>query len=358
MIGQDLRWNNKEAKSYFFGLPAELSNSIYEMAFGYPRKLLVRTRGSQWPRMTVVDKDYQDPQHISQYCDSKTLSNTRAIKQILDPLSTCKQFYQEAMLPLIKIKTASYPHVYYKDEWTLPLPECNILVDALVTPCKSKLSSGFIFLTLPAELRNIIYEMVFSYPKQGLHVFKDSVKKTAISKIFNIYTHSYEKEFDLDVWATDRNTAPKTRELQPRPIQGTLAPLLTCRQFYDEKMGTFFRANHFYFKRLDVLCTFLRKIGPRRKKHLSHISITIILDPSTTALRGLRLLGDVDHLGKLSLRFFESAWIKTKAPGFLSSRVDAHDDISTLPALTELRRLKGMEEVKFCGPCPLLEQEL
>jgi hypothetical protein len=82
---------------------------------------------------------------------------------------------------------------------------------------------AFRFFELTAELRNIIYEMVFGYPKAGLAVLLDSTTD-ALVKSFFLPTRSYSQEFNL------RPSASFTRSRILIPILRYPAGLLRCKK--------------------------------------------------------------------------------------------------------------------------------
>lgn len=249
----------------------------------------------------------------------------------------------------------------YGEKLLCPAVEGSLLLDSFITTAKSKVSNVFRFFDSPVELRNIIYEMVFVYPKSGLHVFNNGRNKSTISDTSKLYSHSHKVPLNLGAWESHKQHHQMFAyedELHTRPLKKILAPLTTCQQFCNEAMSTFFWINHFYLEDLEDLYAFLRKVGPRSRKHLAQVSITVSGHESPTALRGLRLLSEVDHLKRLNLRFNESRWIDGDTPPYMSRRMESHDDLNSLAALPELRLIKGLEEVNFCGPCPRLEKEL
>ncbi|MCJ1374643.1 hypothetical protein MMC20_005875 [Loxospora ochrophaea] len=115
---------------------------------------------------------------------------------------------------------------------------------------------SFPFLSLPPEIRNMVYELVFVSPEyigsRGNH--------KPNSKIF------YE---DVRKW---RNTAFAR----------------VCRQVYTESNNIFFAKNGFEFFYLPPLLSFLGKIGPERRLLLTKISYSHKDGSPFLALRYLR----------------------------------------------------------------------
>ncbi|KAK4951553.1 hypothetical protein LTR10_010529 [Elasticomyces elasticus] len=95
-------------------------------------------------------------------------------------------------------------------------------------------NSIFPFFELPAELRDVIYTMVFQYPRSGIGLH---------------WQGPYVLTRDLDDHSTfDHMRAAVGRTLPIKKMCDILSPLLISRQFYNEAMPILFDINTFQFE--------------------------------------------------------------------------------------------------------------
>ncbi|KAK3067556.1 hypothetical protein LTR53_015518 [Teratosphaeriaceae sp. CCFEE 6253] len=99
------------------------------------------------------------------------------------------------------------------------------------------------FFDLPAELRNGIYDLLFLFDKRGITVTVDRGPCTISLPCRELDAHS---DNAASCACHVHPNRPCGRYIGP-PLAEVLAPLGTCRQFYDEAMPIFYRDNHFCF---------------------------------------------------------------------------------------------------------------
>jgi hypothetical protein len=136
-----------------------------------------------------------------------------------------------------------------------------------VAVLKDNVTRGtFPFFKLPAEIRNVIYEMVFEYSGAVLRIEHSA---TGLSEDGRAMIRNGEggaedaRHSDLDY-----NEPADVQTQYTRPFSEILAPLLINRQFYCEAMPTFLRLNTFVFKNADGMADWLDCIGPKRREHI------------------------------------------------------------------------------------------
>lgn len=246
------------------------------------------------------------------------------------------------------------------DRWICPARDSTILLHSFLGEPDSKPTKGFNFFGLPVEIRDLIYDMVFAYPRCGLIFEWQMDTRLRIKDTFSIRSRSYQHRPDLAEWEPDRAGYWSMNQdtFTTGRFKDILAPLMTCRQFHDEAMPAFFRINHFCFWTPVALFAFLHNVGGRRAQHLTQVTLTLTVTglESPAAVTGVRLLSELEHLRVLSLCFNESRYMAEY--DFSIWDTESNDPLRGLTALPELRRIRGLKEVNFVGPCPLLEKAL
>lgn len=239
------------------------------------------------------------------------------------------------------------PVTYYQ-QWSINTIEGLELIRPLLASDGSQSRKTFDLLALPAELRNSIYDMVFQYPiDRGLKFKPRGGVGRQPADRFDIVDDRAKSNVNEPI---KRNT---------RPIGRILAPLLTCRQFYNEAMPTFYRTNHFRVDDLEDLIKFLDKLGPKRRKHLSHLSIAYPTRDRTIAAEAFKVLGKIEHLRTINLRVEEATWLKwARTQAERQAIKDGKDAIAArekyqsaldMPGMKRLLSIRGLEEVNVAG---------
>ena len=91
-------WTTITAKLGFFDLPAELRNTNYTMVFQYPTKsgLMPPWLVSRGSSARLQMRHHQTEPRNGNVMRHKTSRTTKPLTEILNPLLTCRQFYEEA----------------------------------------------------------------------------------------------------------------------------------------------------------------------------------------------------------------------------------------------------------------------
>lgn len=241
--------------------------------------------------------------------------------------------------------------------WTLRVSEGEALLSHVLARQQATARTSFNFFGLPSELRATIYDMVFGYPKSGLHISRShsrTVGKLMPEPRFRVSSRSYLESFDLAKWEREGQLGSS---LSTMPMQQILAPLLTSKQFYNEAMPTFYRINHFHCRDSYDLYHFLYFLAPSRSRHLGHISVGHFPGCEDAMPKAFKLLGEVEHLRRFQFRFNEQEWLMTY--GKRGKKViKKYTSVKNIPGFSALRAIRGLEETTFVGPCPTLKDLL
>ena len=208
-------------------------------------------------------------------------------------------------------------------------------------------SKTFNFTGLPAELRDLIFNMVFGYPKNGLDVMCASGSSDAKFKLASAFSD------EILPGMLDNRSRELT--IHTRPITEILAPLLVSRQFCREAMPKFYALNRFDCRFPFVLQRMLMMMGPKRSAHITHISLTYSVfsqgrSDLMTAKSVFEALTQITHLRKFDLRLDERIW--TEFWEYKDQK--KYSSVLGVPNIKSLRKIRGLEDVRFIG-CPTLE---
>lgn len=290
---------------------------------------------------------------VRAYCDtSNDLSNrTFPPKQTLPKSRSLEDVLDVYDIPFEQIYTrcGSGLKVSYGINFYHGLP----LIEHIINKKTEVPLENVDFFSLPAEIRTTIYEMVFGYPKRsGLIVENPAVKVSGSSPIrLWIATDEHTHPFGLCEQDLEQEFNPILMQ-HVRPYERIMDPLLTCRQFYNEAMPTFYRINHFHTNSLRALHSFLGFMPRNRRRHLRHITTTYWSKEDQIATKTFRLLLDAKNLSVLNLRIDEQNWLQSKN---LKIQVDNSfpsievENASRMPGIATLRCLHDLDEVNLEG---------
>lgn len=147
--------------------------------------------------------------------------------------------------------------------------------------------------------------------------------------------------------------------IMSRPLSRILGPLLTCKQFYTEAMPMFYRLNSFHFDDMTQLHKSLSGVALSRLVYFSDISVEYRTQESAVGPKAVKLLAQIHHLRKLSVRTDEIKWLQRPLlPGetFSGTDEDKRKALCKIPGMSGLRSLRGLEDVTFTGGCPMIEE--
>lgn len=151
---------------------------------------------------------------------------------------------------------------------TVPTREGRIFLRHLLEPARK---GAFPFLRLPAELRNAIYELAFTFPRSGFRVCQQGVHsgKSVELRLQEREHEAGEREFQD--WVDDPEYCVGDETVELRPLDSVLALLQVNKQVYAEAVSYFCGKNSFYFADADDLGAFFHRGPASRVKRLKHI---------------------------------------------------------------------------------------
>ncbi|KAK3633654.1 hypothetical protein LTR56_015720 [Elasticomyces elasticus] len=207
-------------------------------------------------------------------------------------------------------------------------------------------TTTFPFFTLPRELRDVIYTIVFQYPRSGLYIEKLELPRgpEVLSRDLD-HTEPYVCEL---------HRLHRHREKEPlytRHISSMLSPLLISRQFYIEAMPVFFDVNRFCFETLRHMSERVMSLPERCRRHIR--SVAFECESHSLGGRDLddtpyfRALAQLPNLRSLGLWLGDFYWC-----------VDDWLDRSGVDSLLTIR---GLDDVQIGGDLrlgALLEVEM
>ncbi len=185
--------------------------------------------------------------------------------------------------------------------------------------------------------------MVFAQPESGLNMMVASGGQILA------LTRNMHQAFRFRDW--DRfqySTRVKKEWLRTRNMSETFAPLLVCRQMYNEAGAIFYYNTRFYCESLKDLIVFLERVPANKRKFITTIATSLdecAYYHTTTPATAFRLLAELPGLKRLDIRIDEQEWLEDQGPD--ASSLD-------MPGIKELREVK-VDEVDFHGTCPIIE---
>jgi hypothetical protein len=216
--------------------------------------------------------------------------------------------------------------------WNMDLAEARIYLQRTVGFAPP---GSFPFLGLPAELRTIIYEMVFQYPASGLWLDRYRWDRDHTAR-FQVASKHFAEEFSQDGRALD--IIRRYGQRFGQSSQEALSLLSVNRQIYEESLPIFYRNNLFYCPKVTKLGQYLRGLAPARRQHLRQIAFKYLPQDVDVTPAAFQYLGSLPNLRKLYVEIDEDVWSRI---GF------------THPGLAILGGIR-VDEAVFNGNCPTI----
>ena len=157
-------------------------------------------------------------------------------------------------------------------EMTISLEAGRIFLHKWLAPATV---GHFRFLDLPAELRNKIYELVFTLPDSGMFVHG-----VRYARRYGLHVDVLEREVDNFAARGIQPHWPQsalTYRMKSSTLRTLLALLSVNKQIYREAMPFFYQVNHFWFDRMETAITFARCITPQRFQHMGDMDLSVRL---------------------------------------------------------------------------------
>jgi hypothetical protein len=122
-------------------------------------------------------------------------------------------------------------------EWMVCIAKAHTYLQQKISP---KQDGAFPFLRLPAELRSVIYDMVFQYPVSGLLIRRSTSS-------FRTRTQILTWPFSIAAWSQQNSSSYHGYGRYKQSFPEALNLLLVNKQIFEETFPCLFRLNLFYF---------------------------------------------------------------------------------------------------------------
>ncbi|KAK5711751.1 hypothetical protein LTR15_012346 [Elasticomyces elasticus] len=199
----------------------------------------------------------------------------------------------------------------------------------------------FPFFELPAELRIVIYEMVFQYPKTGLYLpGKDGIPRVLSKRL------DATGDWPIKAIVISGDT------LYTRRLSSILSPLLCSRRFRREAMPIFFEINTLHLQVQHTIVDRLATMPEVYRKEIRSISFgftSVGINEKGTE-HGFLALKQLPCLRAVKIYMNHGKWKDSRDRG----RVPSWDSMA---AIDVLRTFRGLERVE-CPGCPELQKLL
>lgn len=205
----------------------------------------------------------------------------------------------------------------------------------------------FDFFKLPAELRNTIYDMVFSYPAGRLEVNRPSVDGASVT--LHTYGEPYKSSSRVAMllWMLNegKHCTEDTMSYEFPFTSKLLESLSICRQFNQEASASFFGRNTFYANCLNSLHRMLSGLQPARRQLITSIAFAYWPDSRDTRIAGetFAMLTEMPRLRALRILIDENTWTRWKK----RTGTRTYPDLKKLPGFPTLKTVRVRDEVIF-----------
>lgn len=230
-----------------------------------------------------------------------------------------------------------------------------------------KRDGEFRFLDLPAEIREAVYEYVFTFPRSGLG-FRPFSDRSHLSRYDPKSSGTYgrlliqraargdEKNESTKQWSrasrlNERGLIVREENyMRLSPMNSILALLSVNKQIHEEAMPFFYRNNHFYMPSLNALKGLLTGCGAWRRKYFTSIAFNYDIKSGNCCVLKDSAVAAVFDLPRevKNLRFLQIEARDKKI---------WHSEKGTPHSMESLKRVK-VEKLELIGECPKLEEYL
>jgi hypothetical protein len=216
------------------------------------------------------------------------------------PVGGFAEAFMQYELPLTLAATAQSMG---RDTFTTDPRSARIYMRRLLEPPREK---TFAFLEVPNELRNVIYEMVFSFSCSGIRVRHGVLESQRREGFPGGSIMNWELE-SLD--SLEAIVLP--------PVGEILALLLVCRQINSEATPIFYNINAFEFPRPQMFVVFGNRMASNRFSNITKVSFDLT-PPTALLLRHwtafATMLAAHQPLEFLGITLADTDWLKMRAP--------------------------------------------
>ena len=255
---------------------------------------------------------------------------------------------------------------YYNDmlftKVTVPVPQGIIFLRKWLEPERK---GTFPFIGLPPELRNTVYEMVFSFPRTEIYVQLE--KKGHGLALRQRELDNLSKEYIC-------STHDAVNGLNSAPMQTILALLSVNKQIYAESMPYFYRVNLFNFDTFESLIRFTKNVPMERLQHLGHVFLRLRASNTVGRLRSggyeislsafqdaAAAISQISSLKALGIEMTDSPWLEMAVANSRKPRGQYRKFVKPeyIPGMAELASAASKADFwEIQGDCPLIEAYL
>ncbi|KAK3647663.1 hypothetical protein LTR56_007892 [Elasticomyces elasticus] len=266
-----------------------------------------------------------------------------------------KRTLKEYDLPLQTIRVS--PISYSGTRKQLMLSPARIYLQSIL---EYKRQGTFGFLKLPAELRNVVYEMLFIFHEQGFTETWHESPRTLPCRDAEHYDPATSNESGAHRYNYQQVRAPSTSKV--------LAILRTCKQICNETMPYFYRDNHFRYETLDAFSSSISSLNYQASHRVQNLSSLYIGfrahdDEGGYVLEALEALKSAKNLRRLELNFeSDDEWLKMRPKmrrSLGSRRTTSFTKFEQIPVFPPLAVIAShAKELIITGDCPQIEAYL
>lgn len=182
---------------------------------------------------------------------------------------------------------------YTVTKWTLRPNEARSFLRPLLWP-DEQLKGPFPFLDLPADIRNIVYTLVFSYPPTGVQI---NTHCRDYSGAAYVASRSFSQPFSFQPWLHREN------HLDIGRLSSIMALTTTNRQIRSETLHFFASLNAFVFASATHMLDILRRMPADQREEIR--SVAFFHHPGSGSVRAVpeifEIFGTMKRLRKVRM---------------------------------------------------------
>ncbi|KJX99710.1 hypothetical protein TI39_contig353g00025 [Zymoseptoria brevis] len=223
-----------------------------------------------------------------------------AFHEINDPVPGFAKAFLKYDLP---IKLVSSNLRTQRDTYAADPRACRTYLRRLLEAPRHK---TFRFLDLSSELRNIVYEMAFSYPKSGIRIIANSRNK--ITSLQTQHREGISSGGSVMNWESNRG-GPITLPAMSR----ILSLLSVNRQINAEATPIFYNINTFLFPNPRLVLALSNRMAPNRFSNITRLALDINAKTDFKSwIPFTRLLAEHKPFNFLGITTDDKSWLKLR----------------------------------------------
>ncbi|KAK4610097.1 hypothetical protein CLAFUW4_13704 [Fulvia fulva] len=225
-------------------------------------------------------------------------------------------------------------------KYTVSVNGARMMLQPLLGSSTSTTTKPFPFMRLPTELREVIYDMVMTFPKSGI-----SLPPHRGGRPLEVFSRDHKTETCI------QQPTRMYLMLEANPMEYYLDILLVNRQIHQEALPIFYKRNKFLFSDQAIMESRLQVLAVERRNHIEHISFAWNRTSKTQAERCFKRLRAMPYLRHLDIHINEKQWLE-------AVQGSKPFDNSKIHGFNALKAIRGLETVNFYGDCDNVERAL